>query len=103
MEHSTFVTTTAQPSGASIQLIVVPPQGVSAFTLMTALDTTVASVAAQIEARTSIPVGRQVLTRNGLSVPAESKFRDLGLQDGATLHVHPALIGGCGCGCCTIL
>jgi hypothetical protein len=85
-----------------IQIIVTPPAGAS-FTLMTSADATVASVASEIAARTSIPVCHQVLTSNGSSVPLSGDLREVGIKDGSSLQVGPSMVGGCCCRCCTIL
>ena len=87
-----------------IQVFVVPPTtGAATFALMASLETTVATLAAEIAKRTSIASSQQVLTHCGASMSKTSTLRDLNIQDGAHIHVTPALVGGCGCSCCTIL
>jgi hypothetical protein len=88
---------------SQIQLIVVPPPGVSSFTVVASRDTTIEQLMGDIAKRTSIPVAQQMLTHNGVSLPKTSTVNELRLNDGAQLSVTPTLVGGCGCECCTVL
>ena len=87
----------------TVQLIVVPPPGVTSFALVAGPDTTVADLMLDIAKHTSIPVEQQVLSHGGVSLPKTSTVRELRLNNGAQLNVSPTLLGGCGCGCCTVL
>ena len=93
----------ASSRNSLVQLVVVPPNGVSSFTLNTTQDASVSSIMADIATRTSIPVKQQVLTHGGVPMPESSTLRDLNVQNGARLDVSPSMPGGCGCSCCTIL
>ena len=92
------------------QVVVVLPTSTSSssssFALTTTPGTTTDALASAIIAReTSLPATQQVLLLHGgrpLPVGA-STLEQLGIQSGATIGVHPALNGGCGCSCCTIL
>ena len=94
---------TTTNTNSLVQLVVVPPNGVSSFTLSASLDAPVSSVMADIATRTSIPVKQQVLTHGGVPMNESSTLRDLNVQNGARLDVSPSMPGGCGCSCCTIL
>ena len=90
----------ASNNNTSIQLIVVPPNGLSSFTIDTTLDAPISSIMADIAKRTSIPAKQQVLTHQGNVLKHESgTIRELNVQNGAHLNVSPSLPGGCGCNC----
>ena len=95
--------TNTNPNTNTVQLIVVPPPGVSSFALVARPDTTVADLMLDIAKHTNIPVAQQVLTHGGVSLAKTSTVRELRLNDGAHLNLSPTLLGGCGCSCCTVL